>query len=65
MNNVKPITVDEYLLLLRAKKSGVVLDLATMPGPRELYAAFSAQLERDDVDRAQRPPCPGLQEDRG
>jgi hypothetical protein len=51
VKNVKPITVDEYLALLQAKKSGVPLDLATMPGPRDLYGAFSAQLERDDVYR--------------
>jgi hypothetical protein len=44
VKHVKPITVDEYLLLLRTKGSGVPLDLSEMPGPRELYAAFRGQL---------------------
>ena len=51
MKNVKLIAVDEYLTLLRVKESGVLLELATMPHPIEQYAAFCAQLERDDVDR--------------
>src|SRR5438445_281038 len=51
MKNIESITVDEYLLLLKERKSGVLLDLATMPGPRESYTAFSARLERDDVNR--------------
>ena len=51
MGSVKPITVDDYLALLRQRESGVLLELDSMPGPRQHYAAFSVQLGRDDVDR--------------
>jgi hypothetical protein len=51
MRSIKPFGVAEYLDLLRAQKSGVLLNLPDMPGPRELHAAFRGLLERDDLDR--------------
>lgn len=51
MQFVEPIAVDEYLSLLRQRRSGVLLDLDSMPDPREQYAAFRASLVGDDRDR--------------
>jgi len=51
VRNVTSISVDHYQALLRQKNSGVILNLDTMPPPRALYAAFSAQLDAADVDR--------------
>jgi hypothetical protein len=51
LKNIQPITVDEYLALLRAKGSGVMLDLASMPGPPNEYSAFRADLDSGDEDR--------------
>jgi hypothetical protein len=51
MKNIEPFGVTEYLELLRAKESGVLLNLSDMPGPHEQYAAFRGTLDGDDLDR--------------
>ena len=51
MKEISPIPMERYLSLLREKRSGVLLNLESMPGRPEEYLGFGAKLQASDVDR--------------
>lgn len=51
MVNVEPVTIEACQKHLKEQRTGVSLDLASMPKPADGYRAFRAVLEHSDLER--------------